>query len=154
MPRHLPSEAYQMDHLRSSPSQQRLDPSRSSSLSQPEDEDDGAGPIASPAGLGRPHKLDLYSIPVFLLEVLVLCCLAAAAYYIHFQYHHEPLLSGFYCDEVALRHTFTEDKFIQQFSREDTEQVVLALLLAVPIVLVSSSHPDIIRSRWRSSSLT
>lgn len=118
-----------MEQLRSSPSQQHLNPSRSSSVSQRDELDQDQTNE-------RPHKLDLYSIPVFLLEVVVLVGLAYLAHFVHFQAKFEPLISGFYCDDISLRQHFIETKFIQQFTRPDNEIVVLALLLAVPIVTV------------------
>lgn len=133
MPRHMPIEAFQMDHLRTSPSQQHLNPSRSSSIPSQREEIDQE-PATNEA---RPHRLDLYSIPVFLLELLVLGGLAYSAYFIHFQYKHEPLISGFYCDDISLRQHFVESKIIQQFSRQDNELVIVVLFLAVPVVLVS-----------------
>lgn len=86
----------------------------------------------------KSHKLDLYSIPVFLLEVLVLIGLAFLAHYIHFQYHYKPLISGFYCDDMSYRHQFVETKLTRIFSEEDNELTAIALILAVPIVLVSN----------------
>lgn len=140
-----------MDHLRSSPSQQHLDPtSRSSSSSQQDHEDleqemVGIGSAVGLVGGGgerlagqRPHKLDLYSIPVFLLESLILSALGYAAYFLHFQYKLAPLLSGFYCDDISLRQSFSESKFTQQFIQPDNELTVLVLLIVVPIVVVSN----------------
>lgn len=83
-------------------------------------------------------KLDLYSIPVFILELGILIGLGFSAHYIHFQYKHEPYLSGFYCDDISLRNEYTESKLTEQFTRPDNELVVLALLLAVPIIVVSA----------------
>lgn len=82
-------------------------------------------------------KLDLYSVPVFVLELIILVGLAFAAHHIHFQYKHEPYLTGFYCDDISIRHEYRESKLAEQFSRPDNELVVLSLLLAVPIVVVS-----------------
>lgn len=125
-----------MDQLRSSPSQQHLNPSRSSSLPSQQDEMEQAEVSALTAQERRPHKLDLYSIPVFLLELGVLVCLGLFAHFVHFQYKHEPNLSGFYCDDYTLRHNYVESKLLRQFTEADNELVVLALLLAVPIVLI------------------
>lgn len=141
MPRHLSGEAFQMD-IRSSPSQQHLEPSRSSSLQSAPDELDVDGATERGANLGgsrrnRPHKLDLYSVPVFLLEVIVLAGLVYGAYYLHFQYDHKPLISGFYCDDISYRQQFLDRNLAQGFTRQDNELVVLSLLLAVPIVTVS-----------------
>lgn len=82
-------------------------------------------------------KLDLYSVPVFVLELLLLIGLAFAAHHIHFQYKHEPYLTGFYCDDISIRHEFHESKLTEQFEHSDNELVVLSLLLIVPIVVVS-----------------
>jgi hypothetical protein len=84
-------------------------------------------------------KLDLYSVPVFVLELIILVGLAFAAHHIHFQYKHEPYLTGFYCDDISIRHDFRESKLVEQFARPDNELVVLSLLLAVPIVVVSKT---------------
>lgn len=83
-------------------------------------------------------KLDLYSVPVFVLELVILVGLAFTAHHIHFQYKHEPYLTGFYCDDISIRHEYRESKLAEQFSRPDNELVVLSLLLVVPIVVVSS----------------
>lgn len=150
MPRHMSTEAYQMD-LRTSTSQQQLNPSRSSSLESGQDELDGTGiePMSTATGLAggpygfdsksRPHKVDLYSIPVFCLELIVLAGLAFAAYFIHFQYQHEPLISGFYCDDVAFRQQPIDSLVASQFSKLDNELTVVVLLIAIPIVIVSLS---------------
>lgn len=93
--------------------------------------------------MDSPHsssKLDLYSIPVFLLEVVILIGLAFAAHYIHFQHKHEPYLTGFYCDDISLRHEYHDSKLTEQFTRPDNELVILGLLLVVPIVMVSVNH--------------
>lgn len=82
-------------------------------------------------------KLDLYSIPVFLIETLILLVLTYSAYYLHFQYKPDPYLSGFYCDDISLRHEYSETKLTEQFNKPDNELVVLSLLLAVPIIVVS-----------------
>ena len=84
-------------------------------------------------------KLDLYSVPVFVLELVILVGLAFAAHHIHFQYKREPYLTGFYCDDISIRHEFRESTMVEQFSRPDNELVVLSLLLIVPIVVVSRS---------------
>lgn len=151
MPRHINTEAFQMD-LRTSTSQQQLNPSRSSSLESGQDELDGAGiePMGanlsapglsggpySPDSKSRSHKVDLYSIPVFCLEIIILAGLAFAAYFIHFQYQHEPLISGFYCDDVAFRQQPIDSLVATQFSKFDSELTVVVLLLAIPIVIVS-----------------
>lgn len=100
----------------------------------------GAGELIGPTGGSqqRPHKLDLYSIPVFLLECIILTALGYAAYFLHFQYKLEPLLSGFYCDDISLRQKFSENRLTQQFIESDRELTVLALLLAVPLAVVST----------------
>ena len=90
-------------------------------------------------------KLDLYSIPVFILEVIILIGLAYSAHFIHFQYKHEPYLSGFYCDDISLRNEYTESKLTQQFTQPDNEIVVLALLLAVPIIVVCTDRESWLR---------
>lgn len=86
-------------------------------------------------------KLDLYSLPVFLLEFIVLTGLTYSAHYLHFQYKPDPYLSGFYCDDINLRHEYTESKLTEQFNKPDNELVVLSLLMAVPIIVVSISTP-------------
>lgn len=134
MSRHPSTETFQMD-LRSSPSQQNLDPSRSSSLRSQvrvEDMDQQSNNIK------KPHKLDLYSIPVFLLEVIVLLGLAYLAAFIHFQYHHASYISGFYCDDTSFRQQFTNSNYTKYFSDKDLELATVVLLLAVPIVLVGT----------------
>lgn len=85
----------------------------------------------------QPDKLDLYSVPVFVLELIILIGLAFSAHYIHFQHKHEPYLTGFYCDDISLRHEYRESKLTEQFTRPDNELVVLSLLLVVPLVVVS-----------------
>lgn len=141
MPAHRYSEnsieALQMDHLRSAPSQQHLvNSSRSPSLNHQDDQEADDQSLEQQQQ-NRPHKLDYYSIPVFLLEVIVLLGLTYSAYYIHFQYKHEPNVSGFYCDDTTLRQHFVQTNFVRSFIKEDNEIVVIGLLLAVPITLVS-----------------
>lgn len=85
----------------------------------------------------KQYKIDLYSIPVFLLEVIILLLLAYSAYYIHFQYKHEPLINGFYCDDISYRQQFAESTLTKKFILKSDELTVTALLLAVPIVVVS-----------------
>lgn len=133
MSRHLSTETFQMD-LRSSPSQQNLDPSRSSSLRSNQELE-----MEPQRHNEKPHKLDLYSIPVFLLEVIILLGLAYLAHFLHFQYKHEPLISGFYCDDTAYRQHFIESNFSKAFSDEKNELPSVALALVVPIVLVSTA---------------
>lgn len=138
MSRHPSTETFQMD-LRSSP--QNLEPSRSSSIASHTDEmeQNRQQHNGRPSNNDKSHKLDLYSIPVFLLEVLVLIGLAYFAQYVHFQYHHRPLLSGFYCDDISYRQQFVETKLTRMFSQQQNELTLVALLLVVPIVLVSIS---------------
>lgn len=154
MSRHINAvvpESFQMD-LRSSPSQQHLNPSRSSSLDG--SHDGGANDLdGATGGAGhhhhrsgsqgnqnqlepRNHKLDLYSIPVFLLELLVLCGLAYGAYYSHFQYKHSPMINGFYCDDTSYRQEYQETAWTKQFNGKEEELYVLLTLLAVPILLI------------------
>lgn len=135
MSRHLSTETFQMD-LRSSPSQQNLDQSRSSSLqsnNRCDEMDQQSNEINN-----RSHKLDLYSIPVFLLEVIILICLAYLAQFIHFQYQHDSMPAGFYCDDISYRQNRIEDKFIQIFSHKRDELTFVAGILVVPVVLVST----------------
>lgn len=102
-------------------------------------------------------KLDLYSVPVFVLELLLLIGLAFAAHHIHFQYKHEPYLTGFYCDDISIRHEFHESKLTEQFEHNDNELVVLSLLLVMPIVVVSEIRPSTLSATWgphTGSSLT
>lgn len=49
-------------------------------------------------GANKQYKIDLYSVPVFVLEILILAGLAYAAFLIHFHYSvlHQPFISGFY----------------------------------------------------------
>lgn len=123
--------------LRSSPSQQHLNPSRSSSL---DSRDERANELDPPTTIeSRSHKLDLYSIPVFLLEVIVLAGLAYAAYYIHFEYQHEPLISGFYCDDTSYRHNYdrSDAKLAPQITgKQDIELTFLSMTLVLPVVVV------------------
>lgn len=121
--------------LRSSP-QNLENPSRSSSIASQPDEMEARN-NAGPLGNDRSHKLDLYSIPVFLLEALVLIGLAYLGQYVHFQYNHKPLISGFYCDDISYRQQFVETKLTRLFSQPQNELTVVVLLLAIPIVLVS-----------------
>lgn len=86
---------------------------------------------------GQSDKLDLYSIPVFLIELLILLGLAYAAHFIHFQHKPEPYLTGFYCDDIDFRHQYSESKLTEQFNKPDNELVLLAILLAAPILVVS-----------------
>lgn len=88
----------------------------------------------------RSHRLDLYSVPVFILEALVLIALANGAYYLHYEYYIEPFVSGFYCDDISLRQKFAKSEFTTQFIQEENELIVLALLIAVPITLVSLKY--------------
>lgn len=134
MSRHPSTETFQMD-LRSSP--QNLEPSRSSSIASHPDEMEPNRQHGGPSNTDKSHKLDLYSIPVFLLEVLVLIGLAYFGHYVHFQYHHKPLLSGFYCDDISYRQQFVETKLTRVFSQPQNELTMVSLLLVVPIVLVS-----------------
>lgn len=86
----------------------------------------------------RPHALDLYSIPVFLLELVLLGALGVFAYMLHFEWRPAPFLSGIYCDDQELNHEFRASPFAsEQFLSRDKETMVLALLLAVPITVVS-----------------
>jgi len=102
-----------------------------------------AGLMGSVLGAGelgagqRAHKLDLYSIPVFLLESLLLAGLAYLAYFVHFQYKLKPMISGFYCDDSSLRQEFSETKLTKQFDHRDNEMTLIILLIVVPIVIVS-----------------
>ena len=145
-----------MDHLRTSPSQQHLDPTSRSSTSSQQDPDDLEADMSGPAGMRaetsgaelgpavgggrRAHKLDLYSIPVFLLECLAIAGLAYAAYFIHFQYKLKPLLSGFYCDDISLRQSFSENAYTKLFRRPDNELMMLGGLLVVPLMVVSRAN--------------
>lgn len=92
---------------------------------------------ARQADESRPHRLDLYSVPVFILEVLVLAALAFVAYYLHYEYYIEPFVFGFYCDDSSLGHKFAKSEFTEQFIKHDHELTVLCLLIAVPITMVS-----------------
>lgn len=89
------------------------------------------------ANESRPHSLDLYSVPVFILELLVLVGLGFAAYYLHYEYYIEPYLSGFYCDDITIRQQFAKSEFTRQFIQRENELVVLTLLIAVPVTIVS-----------------
>lgn len=112
--------------------------SRSSSLRSNNQDEQGRGETRATNGRQQTKHLDYYSIPVFLLECIVLCALAYLAYYLHFEHEHEPQISGFYCDEAAYRQQLIETKFTKQFSVRDNELVVVVALLAIPIVIVSS----------------
>lgn len=140
MSRHLSTETFQMD-IRSSPSQQHLDPlnSRSSSLrSQGEDDNEIGQDTDAPMMNQKKHKLDLYSIPVFLLEVLILCALSYAAQFIHFQYHNDSFVDGFYCDDTTLRQHYKDDgSFVQLFNQKQNEATFVVIVAMVPIILVS-----------------
>lgn len=134
MSRHLSTETFQMD-LRSSPSQQNLDQSRSSSLqsnNRCHEMDQQSNEIND-----KQHKLDLYSIPVFLLEVIILIGLAYLAQFVHFQLQHDSMPAGFYCDDISYRKNRIEDKFTQIFSHRRDELTFVAGILVVPVVLVS-----------------
>mgnify|MGYP003729643463 CR=1 FL=1 len=84
----------------------------------------------------RSHKLDLYSIPVFFLELLVLTGLGYSAYYLHFQHNHDPFVSGFYCDDISYRQQYLESKLTQHFSKRHNEITIVILLLTVPLVFI------------------
>lgn len=86
----------------------------------------------------RPHRLDLYSIPVFILEVFVLALLALSAYFIHNLYYLEPLVTGFYCDDKSYRNVFKESDLTKHLVHEQDELTVLGLLIAIPITFVSN----------------
>lgn len=103
---------------------------------------DNSGSTEGPygdSGTRRAHKVDLYSIPVFCLELIILAGLGFAAYYIHFEYPHEPLLSGFYCDDLSYQKQPLDTLITKQFSKIDNELTVSALVATVPIVIVSTS---------------
>lgn len=85
------------------------------------------------------YKLDLYSIPVFLLEVIILIGLGYSAYYLHLERQHEPLVSGFYCDDVAYRHRLIESNVIKRLTRKESELTLLIVVFTIPIVIVSIS---------------
>lgn len=85
----------------------------------------------------RPHRLDLYSVPVFILEVLVLSVLVLFAYFIHYLYYLEPLVTGFYCDDTALRNNFHETDLTKHLIQVQDQVIILALLIAIPITFVS-----------------
>lgn len=86
--------------------------------------------------LRQPHKLDLYSLPVFCLELLILIGLAFSAYYIHFVHYIEPMVSGFYCDDINYRQRYQQSELTKQFQQPQNELTVLALLLATPISFI------------------
>lgn len=145
MSRHQSTETFHLD-LRTPNSQQLPEASRSSSIdSQQEEAADQAdgGQTMSARHVGqRSHRLDLYSVPVFLLELALLAGLAYSAYFVHFQLRYEPLVSGFYCDDVAYRQQYVESPFTKFLSNRNNEPVALALALAVPVVLVSPRLSD------------
>lgn len=86
----------------------------------------------------RPHRLDLYSVPVFIVESFVLAALAFIAYYLHYEYYIEPFVFGFYCDDNSLGQKFSKSEFTEQFIKQDHELTVLCLLIAVPVTMVSN----------------
>lgn len=111
---------------------------------------DNSGSTGGPygdTGARRTHKVDLYSIPVFCLELIILVGLAFVAYSIHFEYQHEPLLSGFYCDDLSYRKQPLDTLITKQFTKTDNELTLTALAVVVPIVIVSIDQIHVLVDR-------
>lgn len=83
------------------------------------------------------YKLDLYSIPVFILEVIILLSLGFTAFFIHCKFKHEPLVTGVYCDDTAYRQSFNQSKFTDLFIVKEEEFMFIICLLIIPIIMVS-----------------
>lgn len=87
----------------------------------------------------RKYKLDYYSIPVFLLEVLALAGLGYGAYYFHYEVNLKPRITGFYCDDNDYKYQPPQDKFklMKDFENGPTELQFILLSMLSPLAIVS-----------------
>lgn len=85
----------------------------------------------------KSYKIDLYSIPVFLVELAVLAGLAYVAYLFHFQYTPEPFISGFYCDDISYRQRYNPARYTKKFDHQLDMLTIISLLAVAPVLMVS-----------------
>lgn len=85
----------------------------------------------------KSYKIDLYSIPVFLVELAVLSGLAYAAFVLHFQFKPEPFVTGFYCDDTAYRQYYDPTRWTKKFDRQLDMLTIISMLAVAPILMVS-----------------
>ncbi|KAG9510205.1 60S ribosomal protein L8 [Fragariocoptes setiger] len=84
----------------------------------------------------NPYKVDQYSLPVFFLELIVLAALGFLAQLCHYQNHVEPLVEGFYCDDIEYRHILISGKIIKNLMGKTDEFIFIILSFVVPLVLI------------------
>lgn len=87
-------------------------------------------------GNEKSYRIDLYSIPVFLIELAVLAGLAYAAFILHFQFKPEPFVSGFYCDDTTYRQHYDSTRWTKKFDRQLDLLTIVSLLAVAPILMV------------------
>lgn len=144
--RHASNDTFHLD-LHHSSSQPNLDPASSTPSPTRRNHANSSG--------GRnqniKYKLDYYSIPVFLLESIILGGLGYAAYYIHCVWDNKSNPGGFYCDDNNYKYPapHSEWEMIRKFETVSSDRAFILLTMLSPLAIVSNHLSTIARATRR-----